>query len=105
MAIRELTDRKGGNVRIRETRNQNALTDVIPRRRHRAPISDMYDIAIDLWCPPQPRRRGRNVENKLLQARGRDIFFWCRYTNREAEVHLAAPRIKEKIKGLCSLLD
>jgi len=33
--------RKGGNVRILETRNQNVLTDNIPRRRHRAPISDI----------------------------------------------------------------
>jgi len=32
--------RKGGSVRILETCNQNVLTDNIPRRRHRAPISD-----------------------------------------------------------------
>jgi len=37
MTIREFT---GGNVRILETCNQNILTDIIPRQRHRVPISD-----------------------------------------------------------------
>jgi len=45
---RSVNYRKGGNVRILETRNQNVLTDIIPRRRHKTPISDSVHMQKDM---------------------------------------------------------